>query len=143
MTSTRSCSARSRAAPQRYLSATPTSHRACSSCPGQLRRGTRLPLPQVTGHVPAARSQRRSVAFAMVLFEARLLCCCSLFRSPILHMYVSSVSDVSDVCCNCFILMLQKYIEEYCTCCKCFRSMLQAFIQNVSFVSRHMLQSFF
>jgi hypothetical protein len=28
--------------------------------------------------------------------------------SPMLYMYVSSISDVSDVCCNHFILMLQK-----------------------------------
>jgi hypothetical protein len=28
--------------------------------------------------------------------------------SSMLHMYVLSVSDVSYVCCNCFILMLQK-----------------------------------
>jgi hypothetical protein len=27
---------------------------------------------------------------------------------PMLHMYVLSVSDVSDVCCNYFVLMLQK-----------------------------------
>ena len=30
------------------------------------------------------------------------------FPFPMLHMYVSNVSDVSDVYCNCFILTLQK-----------------------------------
>jgi hypothetical protein len=29
-----------------------------------------------------------------------------VFPSPMLHMYVSIVSGVSDVCCNCSILML-------------------------------------
>jgi hypothetical protein len=30
------------------------------------------------------------------------------FPSPILHMYVSTVLGVSNVCCICFIWMLQK-----------------------------------
>jgi hypothetical protein len=31
-----------------------------------------------------------------------------VFPSPTLHIYVSNVSEVLDVCCSCFILMLQK-----------------------------------
>jgi hypothetical protein len=65
--------------------------------------------------------------------------------SPMLHMYVLSVSDVLDVCCNYFISMLQKWIRGCCTCyicCKCFRGMLQAFVQNISSISIHLLQSF-
>jgi hypothetical protein len=31
-----------------------------------------------------------------------------VFISPILYMYISSVSDVLDICCSCFILVLQK-----------------------------------
>ena len=42
-----------------------------------------------------------------------------------LQAYVSSVSDVSEVCC------------------KCFRGMLQAFVQNVSYVFRYMFASVF
>jgi hypothetical protein len=66
-------------------------------------------------------------------------------RSHILHMYVSSVLDVSDVCCYYFILMLQKYIGGCCTCCiccNCFRGILRAFVQNVSSISRCLLQYF-
>ena len=36
-------------------------------------RGSSAEVPRVTGHVPAVGSRRRSVALAMVLFEARFL----------------------------------------------------------------------
>jgi hypothetical protein len=54
-------------------------------------------------------------------------------------MYVSSVSDVSKICCNCYIWMLQKVVDldvaHIAYFASVFRGMLQAFVQNVSSVS--------
>jgi len=50
-----------------------------------------------------------------------------------LQTYVSSVSDVSEVCCNCLRLMLQSR-SECCICCNGCTRMLQSSVPNVSFV---------
>ena len=60
-----------------------------------------------------------------------------------LLMYVSCVSVILKLCCSYFFMNVAKVDQGCCTCCTCFRSMLQAFVQDVSFVSRHMSQSFF
>jgi hypothetical protein len=70
----------------------------------------------------------------------RLPWCCSkpdflvaalAFPSPMLHMYVSSVLDVSNVCCSCFIFDVAKVayvasVLEVC-CCKCLFKMFYLF----------------
>jgi hypothetical protein len=55
----------------------------------QLRRGTRLPLPRVTGHVPVTGSRCKFAALAMLLFEARFLGCCPNLFPPLfcIHMF--------------------------------------------------------
>jgi hypothetical protein len=60
-----------------------------------------------------------------------------LWLKHMLQAYVSSVSDVLEVCCNCFIWMLQKYIGDIAYVvyvASVFWGMLQVFqwfIQNV------------
>ena len=80
-------------------------------------------LPEVRGssvEVPACHSRESLGMFWLSnrsIDPRRLPWCCSkpdfsvavtTFPSPTLCIYVSSVSDVLDVCCSCFILMLQK-----------------------------------
>jgi hypothetical protein len=50
------------------------------------------------------------------------------------HMLQPYVSWVLDVCCICFIWMLQKYIWCY-ICCNDYTRMLQVYVSNVSAVS--------
>jgi len=52
-----------------------------------------------------------------------------------LQIYVSNVSGIIEVCCSCFIWLLQKQMGGCCICCKCFKDMLQEFVQNVSSVT--------
>ena len=50
-----------------------------------------------------------------------------------LQAYVLSISDVSDVCCKCFVWLLQSR-SRCCICCNACTRMLQASISNVSSV---------
>jgi len=53
-----------------------------------------------------------------------------------LYTYVSNISAVLNVCCKCFIWMLQwLYMYVTSVCSKCFRPMLQVFHLDVAYVS--------
>jgi hypothetical protein len=84
-------------------------------------------LHQWTPHVdepPLAQAARRCCAenvscklifqvfqvFLFGCFKSRSRCCicCNGYTRSMLQVYVPNVSFVSDICCNCFILVLQK-----------------------------------
>jgi hypothetical protein len=48
-----------------------------------------------------------------------------------LQIYVSSVSDISDICCS-VCMYVAKGDQDVCICCKCFRGMLQVFFNVLS-----------
>jgi hypothetical protein len=74
---------------------------------GRTCRGA-LGLPRPRQGYPRAWRGARTPLLAAVSHPNGQNRPASVFPFSMLHIYVSSVSDVSNVCCNYFILMLQK-----------------------------------
>jgi hypothetical protein len=117
---------------------TPHSRQSCAlPAPLAPRSGHAGPTPSCSTR-RSLRQAKRPVPMVVVLARRRIpsrrpKLTGPTFPSTMLQMYISSVSDVSEACCNYFIWMLQSRVG-CCTCWKCFRGMLQEFVQNVSFV---------
>jgi hypothetical protein len=60
------------------------------------------------------------------------------FPFPMLYLYVSSILSVSDVYCNCFILMLQNRLRDVVFSEVCCKRMFKMFLS----ISKRMLQWF-
>jgi hypothetical protein len=67
----------------------------------------------------------------------------------IFQVYVLNILSVLDVCCKCFIWMLQNLnqnVAYICKCFKCFIHMLQVFLSSclhIFVMTTHMFSSFF